>query len=76
MIPQVLYSRREKMFLIILTGILSCGMIPLCALVGFGIECIVDIFSGNPIGWGYWTNSAVGFLILLFTGAIKIKIKF
>ena len=57
------------MFWIILTGILSCGLIPLLAAIGFGIELIVNIFT--TVSWGYWQNVAVG-LIVLIVPSVKL----
>ena len=54
------------LFWIILTGILSCGLIPLLAAIGFGIELLVNIFS--HVSWGYWGNVAVGLVFALMPG--------
>ena len=61
------------MFWIILTGILSGGLIPLLAAVGFGIELIVNIFT--TVSWGYWQNVAVGLIAACLTGGVRISIK-
>jgi uncharacterized membrane protein YcjF (UPF0283 family) len=51
------------MFLIILTGILSAGIIPLLAAIGYGVELVVNIFT--TVTWGYWQNSAIGLISLI-----------
>ena len=56
------------MLLIVLTGFLTGGLIPLIAFIGFGIELIINIFI--PVEWGYWENVAVGFLFLILPGVV------
>jgi hypothetical protein len=61
------------MILIIITGILSFGIIPLASCVGWLIEHCLIMF-GADVCWNYWQQAIPGFLFMMFTGGIKIKI--
>jgi hypothetical protein len=66
------------MFLIILSGILTCGVIPIVSLFGYSIELVLSLFKVIP-EWGYWQNFAIGLLFLTTIGTIfkfTIPIKF
>jgi len=54
------------MALIIITGILTAGIIPLLAAIGWGIELFVNLFK--PVNWGYWENVAVGLIFSFLSG--------
>ena len=61
------------MTLIVITGILSCGIIPFFALIGWGVNLIINIFT--EVIWSYWACAGVGFLIIVFTETIRSTIK-
>jgi len=61
------------MALIIVTGILTAGILPLFALIGFGVSLLVNIFT--VVTWGYWQCVGVGFLFsCLFGGVFRLSI--
>jgi hypothetical protein len=62
------------MVLIIITGILTCGAIPMFSLLGWGIETVINVFGGS-VSWGYWSQAGIGFLFSALFGGIKIKIR-
>jgi len=57
------------MFWIILTGVLTLGVLPLLAIIGFGVSLVVNIFT--MVSWGYWQCVAVGFLVAVTAGVIR-----
>jgi len=60
------------MFWIVLTGILSLGVIPMMSAVGFGFELLVNIFT--PVSWGYWGRVSIGLIFALLPGVKLIAI--
>jgi hypothetical protein len=62
------------MALIIITGILTCGVIPIFSFIGWGIETVVNVFGGS-VDWGYWSQAGIGFLFSGLFGGIKINIR-
>jgi hypothetical protein len=61
------------MTIIILTGILSWGIIPLISAIGYGFELIISIFK--PVSWDYWQQVAVGLVFALLASVNFIPIR-
>ena len=61
------------MFLIVFTGILTCGILPLLALFGLGINLVFGIFM-TVATWTYWQCVAVGLIFSCILGITPISI--
>jgi len=56
---------------IIISGILTCGILPLMAAFGYGINLIFAIWF--EVAWTYWQCVGVGFVFVCFAG---VRFKF
>jgi hypothetical protein len=54
------------MALIIITGILTCGAIPLFSLLGRGIEIVINVFGGAQSIGVIGVKQVLDFCFLLF----------
>ena len=52
---------------IIITGILTLGVIPLLSAMGYGVELLANLFTA--VEWTYWPRAAVALAILATAAA-------
>jgi len=57
---------------IIISGVLTCGILPIFAAIGYGLSLILGIWF--TVWAGYWSHVAVGFVMSLFLGFNPISI--
>jgi len=58
---------------IITTGILTCGLLPLLALFGMGVNLIIGLFI-TVATWTYWQCVGVGLVFCCILGVTPISI--
>ena len=64
------------MFWIIITGIVSLGVIPLLALEGWAFWFIFSLFHVLTVNPEYWNFVVVGLAISILVGILKEIFKF